>query len=474
MDDGSQADAARERSALFVATLTSFMGPFMISSVNVALPAIQAELGLNAVQLSWVSTAYLLAVAVGLLPAGKVADIRGRKRVFAAGLAVYTVGAGLAAFAGNAVVLIGLRVVQGLGAAMFVSTGMAILTSIFPPSRRGRVIGIYVAAVYVGLSMGPVIGGYLTHYLGWRSIFLIMLPLGGISLWLTFQYLKGEWYGEAGQQLDIAGCVLYGCAIMALVYGATRVPSGTGIVLVLIGIIGLVAFVLQQQRSRCPVFEVELFIANRGFAFSSYAALLNYSATFGVTFLLSLYLQYIKGMSPQSAGSVLMAQPVMMAVLSPIAGRLSDQFEPRILATTGMSLSVLGVFLFSRLQATTPVGLIVANLILLGTGFALFSSPNMSAMMGAVEKRHYGLASGLVATMRLLGQMFSMAVATVVLAMLVGREAISPANYDRFLVSVQTVFSISACLCLAGVYFSFSRGNMAGSASGDRQPTGNG
>lgn len=460
MEHSKQPDPAQERSALFVATLTSFMGPFMISSVNVALPAIQVEMQMNAVQLSWIATAYLLAVAIGLLPAGKVADIRGRKRVFAIGLAVYTVGAGLAAFAGSAAVLIGLRVVQGLGAAMFVSTGMAIITSVFPPNRRGRVIGIYVAAVYVGLSMGPYLGGYITHYLGWRSIFLLMLPLGVISLWLTLRYLKGEWYGEAGQKLDIAGCILYAFSIMAVVYGATQLPSIIGILLLLSGSIGLTVFILQQKRSRYPVFEVELFVSNKGFAYSSYAALLNYSATFGVTFLLSLYLQYIKSMSPETAGSVLMAQPVVMALLSPIAGRLSDRVEPRILATTGMAISVLGVFLFSRLEPSTPIGLIVANLILLGTGFALFSSPNMSAMMGAVEKRHYGLASGLVATMRLLGQMLSMAVATVVLALLVGREAIVPANYDRFLLSVQTVFMISATLCLAGVYFSYSRGTM--------------
>lgn len=468
MEHSRQPDQARERSALFVATLTSFMGPFMISSVNVALPAIQAELHMNAVQLSWIATAYLLAVAVGLLPAGKIADIRGRKRVFAAGLTVYTIGSGLAAFANSATVLIVLRVMQGLGAAMFVSTGMAILTSIFPPNRRGRVIGIYVAAVYVGLSMGPFVGGYITHYLGWRAIFFLMLPLGVLSLWLTLRYLKGEWHGEPGQQLDITGCVLYGFAIMSLVYGATRLPTRTGIALLVGGLIGLVVFIFQQKRSRYPVFEVELFAANKGFAYSSYAALLNYSATFGVTFLLSLYLQYIKGMSPQTAGSVLMAQPVIMALLSPMAGRLSDRVEPRILATTGMAVSVLGVFLFSRLQPSTPVGLIIANLILLGTGFALFSSPNMSAMMGAVEKRQYGLASGLVATMRLLGQMCSMAVATVVLALLVGREAIVPENYDRFLLSVQTVFVISAALCLAGVYFSFSRGSMQTSRARER------
>lgn len=468
MEHSSESDSARERSALFVATLTSFMGPFMISSVNVALPAIQRELNIDAVQLSWIATAYLLAVAVGLLPAGKIADIRGRKRVFAAGLAVYTIGSGLAAFVNSIGLLIGLRAVQGLGAAMFVSTGMAILTSIFPAARRGRVIGIYVAAVYVGLSVGPFAGGYITHYLGWRAIFLLMLPFGAVSLWLTLRYLQGEWRGEAGQKLDIVGCVLYGLSIMSLVYGASLLPTRTGAVLLAGGILGFAAFLLQQQRSSFPVFEVQLFVANKGFAYSSFAALLNYSATFGVTFLLSLYLQYLKGMSPEAAGTVLMAQPVMMALLSPLAGRLSDRVEPRILATAGMTLSVFGVFLFTRLTPSTPVSLIIGNLLLLGTGFALFSSPNMSAMMGAVERRHYGLASGLVATMRLLGQMLSMAVATVVLALLVGREAIAPANYDRFLLSVRTVFMISAGLCLVGVYFSFARGAMRGSKSRER------
>ncbi len=460
MEDSKQSDPVLERSALFVATLTSFVGPFMISSVNVALPTIQVELQLNAVQLSWIATSYLLAVAVGLVPAGKIADIRGRKRVFATGLGVYTVGATVAAFADSVTTLICLRVVQGLGAAMFVTTGMAILTSIFPPQKRGRVIGIYVAAVYVGLSVGPFVGGLMTQYLGWRSIFFLMLPLGTFSLWLTLRHLKGEWYGEQGQQLDLIGCLLYASAILALVYGASRLPSGIGVFLVTAGSVLLTCFILQQKRSRYPVFEVALFASNKVFAFSSLAALLNYSATFAVTFLVSLYLQYIKGMSPQAAGSVLMAQPVVMALLSPLAGRLSDLIEPRLLATTGMAITVVGVFLFSTLQPSTPLVLIITNLILLGIGFALFSSPNMSAIMGAVEKRHYGLASGMVATMRLLGQICSMAVATVVLALLVGREAIVPSNYERFLLSIQTVFMISAGLCFCGIYFSWFRGSV--------------
>jgi EmrB/QacA subfamily drug resistance transporter len=470
MQPNMKSNSALERSALIVATLTSFMGPFMISSVNVALPAIQADLQLDAVQLSWIATAYLLAVAIGLVPAGKIADIHGRKRIFATGLVVYTIGASLAAFANSATVLIGLRAIQGLGAAMFVTTGMAIITSIFPPNKRGKVIGIYVAAVYIGLSVGPLAGGFLTHHFGWRSIFIIMLPFGLFSLLLTLHYLKGEWVGEPGQKLDVGSCLLYASAILALVYGATRLPSTLGIVLLLSGLLLLYIFIRHQMAARFPVFDVQLFAGNKTFAYSSLAALLNYSATFAVTFLLSLYLQYLKGMSPQTAGSVLMAQPIVMAVLSPMAGRFSDRIEPRLLATAGMIITVIGVTLFSMLQPDTESYLIVANLILLGTGFALFSSPNMSAIMGAVEKRHYGLASGTVATMRLLGQMFSMAMATVVLTLIVGRQAINPENYDLFLRSIHTVFLISAVLCLSGVYFSWCRGALFQSdAPGDKR-----
>lgn len=472
MKQSSESDSALERSALIVATLTSFMGPFMISAVNVALPAIQADLQMDAVQLSWISTAYLLAVAVGLVPAGKIADIHGRKRIFATGLAIYTIGSSLAVLANSATVLIALRVLQGLGAAMFVTTGMAIITSIFPPNKRGKVIGIYVAAVYIGLSVGPFAGGLLTHYFGWRSIFLIMLPLGLISTFLTVHYLKGEWRGEPGQRLDVGGCLLYAVAILAMVYGATRLPSSLGLVLLLSGYLLMFLFIRHQLSAQFPVFDMQLFVANKTFTYSSLAALLNYSATFAVTFLLSLYLQYLKGMSPQTAGSVLMAQPIMMAVLSPLAGRLSDRIEPRLLATTGMVITVVGVLFFATLQPDTETYQVVANLILLGTGFALFSSPNMSAIMGAVEKRHYGLASGAVATMRLLGQMLSMAMATVVLSLIIGRQAITPGNYELFLRSIHIIFLISAVLCLSGVYFSWFRGTVfqAGSSASNNTP----
>ena len=454
----SKEQARVERSALIVATVTSFMGPFMLSSVNIALPAMEKDLQLNTVQLSWIATSYLLAMAVVLVPAGKLADIFGRKKLFAQGLFIYTIGSMVAVFANAFFVLIGARIIQGVGSALFVTTGMAILTSIFPPEKRGKVIGVYVAAVYIGLSVGPFVGGLLAQHLGWRSIFFIMLPMGIASLYLTLHYLKGEWYGEPGQQFDIGGGLLYAVAILSVVYGVTRIPTVIGFGLLAAGCLFFYIFIRHQLKAKFPVFEIQLFTTNKVFAFSSTAALLNYSATFAVTFLLSLYLQYVQGLSPQAAGTFLMAQPIVMAILSPLAGRLSDTIEPRLLATAGMVVTVIGVSLLTMLTSTTPLFLIFADLILLGTGFALFSSPNMSAIMGAVEKRYYGLASGTVATMRLLGQMFSMALATVVLSLIVGEQPITPEIYGAFLRSIHIVYILSAVFCLFGVYFSWFRG----------------
>jgi EmrB/QacA subfamily drug resistance transporter len=453
-------ETSEERSALFVATITSFMGPLMISAVNVALPAIQADFKAGAVGLSWIATGYLLSMAVFLVPIGKIADIVGRKKVFVAGLIINTLAATLAAFVPGLAWLIVARVFQGIGAAMFVTTGMAILTSIFPPQRRGRVIGIYVAAVYVGLSVGPFVGGLLTQHLGWRSVFALMLPLGTVTVLMTLRYLKGEWADAAHERFDVTGSVLYAGAIFLLVFGAAHLPSLNGLLMVVGGLFGLAAFVRQEQRTVYPVFDLSLFRRNHIFAFSSLAALINYSATSALTFLLSLYLQYLKGLPPQIAGVVLMSQPMVMAILSPLAGRLSDRIEPRIPATVGMAMTALGLFFFIFLKAHTPIGLIVGNLVWIGAGFALFSSPNMNAIMGSVEKKHYGIASGTVATMRLLGQLISMALATVVLSIFIGHRPIEPSVFPLFVRSVQTCFAVSALLCALGVYFSIFRGKL--------------
>jgi MFS family permease len=239
---------AQEKSALFVATLTSFMGPFVISSVNVALPAIQKEFNADAVQLSWVATSLLLATAVILVPIGRIADLYGRKRIFAWGLALFTLSSVFAGFSGSIEMLIFARVIQGAAAAMFTTTGMAILTSIFPPQKRGRVIGIYVSAVYIGLSVGPFAGGILTQHIGWRSLFFLVGPFGILSLYITLKYLKGEWADARGETFDVIGSILYGISILALVYGASKLPDLKAIYLIIIGGVCLGIFVRQELR----------------------------------------------------------------------------------------------------------------------------------------------------------------------------------------------------------------------------------
>ena len=441
-------------------TLTSFMGPFTISSVNVALPTIQAEFSADAVLLSWVPTSFLLAMAVFLVPFGKAADIYGRKKIFSWGLVLYTFSSFLAVFSFSIKMLIVMRIIQGFGSAMSVTTGMAILTSVFAPSKRGRAIGIYVSAVYIGLSVGPFAGGFLARYLGWRSIFAVVVPFGAVSIFMTIRYLKGEWADARGEKLDIRGSVLYGFSILALVYGASLLPQKAAVYLIIIGLVGLWVFIRLELNLPYPVFEVRLFKQNKLFTFSSLAALINYSATFALTFLLSLYLQYIKSIPPQYAGSILIAQPIVMALFSPLAGRLSDKVEPRLIASAGMMMTAIGLFSLVFIGAETSTVIIVLTLAFLGFGFSLFSSPNMNAIMSAVERRHFGIASGTVATMRLLGQMTSMAITMVIFAIFIGREPIAPGNYDQFLKSVRLSFLIFSSLCTIGILFSLLRGEV--------------
>jgi EmrB/QacA subfamily drug resistance transporter len=461
-----QEQEKQQQSTLLVTSVTAFMAPFMISSVNVALPAIQIEFSADAVLLGWIATSYLLATAMLLVPAGKFADIYGRKKIFINGVVVYFVGSLIAVFAPDIRWFLATRVIQGFGAAMFITTGMAILTSVFPPDKRGKVIGILVTAVYVGLATGPFAGGFMTNFLGWRSIFVFMLVLSAGSLFVSQRYLKGEWAEAGAEKFDLRGSCLYAVSIFFLVYGSTRMPGIDAGVLVTVGLAGFIFFFRQQNRAEYPVFEVSLFRENRSFLFSSLAALINYAATFAVTFQISLYLQYLKGMTPQAAGTVLMAQPLVMALFSSHAGRLSDRIEPRVIASAGMAITALGLAVFVFLGGSSPLWLITGNLVLLGLGFALFSSPNMSAIMGSVERKQYGLASGTVATMRLLGQMCSMSIATLFLSVFVGRVEIRPDNYPLFLQSMKSCFVFFVILCVIGIGFSLFRGRIN---NGNRQ-----
>jgi len=444
--------------ALTVSVLSAFVVPFMGSSVNIALPSIGREFSLDAVMLNWIATAYILSAAMLLLPFGKVADMRGRARMLISGITVMMLASLGCALAGSETVLIACRFAQGMGGAIIFGTSTAILTSVFPANERGKVLGYTVASTYFGLSCGPVLGGFLVHNLGWRSIFWVTVPLCAAAFIAALRLDRR--HEPDLKKFDFAGSLLYGISLVSLVYGFSLLPRVSGAVSVILGMAGIAGFIVLENTIPNPLLNISLFVKNRVFAFSNLSALINYSATFATGFLLSLYLQYVKGLSPQHAGMVLIFQPVVMALFSPFAGRLSDRIEPRIVSSAGMALCCTGIFLLSRIQNNTGMTFIMADLAVLGLGFALFSSPNTNAVMSSVERKDYGVASATLGTMRMVGQMLSMGVAMLVIALFVGKVKITPEYFPQFLRSVQVCFAIFAVLCFAGIFSSLVRGKL--------------
>jgi len=443
---------------LLAVSVVHFLIPFMMSAVGVALPVIGRELGASALQLGLVETTYVTSAAVFLLTMGRLGDIHGRRRIFQWGIAVFTVMGGLLSQVTSIEALIGLRFLQGMGAAMVSATGIAMVVGVFPPEERGKALGITVAAVYLGISCGPFIGGALVGTLGWRSLFYLCLLLGSVVFAVVAWKLRGEWAGAKGESFDWRGSLLYGAAILVLVGGASHLDQGGWAWAMLVaGLAGLVLFALQQMRTEYPILDMRLLRENRLFALSNLAALLNYAGTFGVTFFLSLYLQYVKGMTPRGAGTILFVQPLVQAGLSPLCGRLADRFPPERVATAGMALCALGLGVATTIRAGTSLGVLIMLLILLGTGFALFSSPNTSAIMGSVPARQYGLASGMVASMRTLGMMASMTLITVIFSVVMGDHAITPETQPAFLLSMRAALMSFCGFCILGVFFSLGR-----------------
>ncbi len=452
------ATTVSKRTTLLIASVASFLTPFLGSSVNIALPSIGEHFSMDALSLSWVTTSYYLSAAVFLVPLGRLADIKGRKKVFILGTALYTLSSLLAAAATSGLMLITLRALQGFGSAMIFGTGVAILTSVFPPEERGKALGINVMATYVGLSLGPFLGGALTQHFGWQSIFLVNAPIGLALMALTLGKLKGEWAEARGDPFDILGSAIYGLALVLIMYGISQLPAPKALWFILPGIAGFLIFIWWEGKVRSPVLNIRLFRENPAFTFPNLAALANYSATHAIIFLLSLYLQNIKGLSPQQAGLILLAQPLTQVIFSPFTGRLSDRIQPRIVASIGMAFTFVAVLLFTLLSQETSLSLIVANLSLLGLGLAFFSAPNSNAIMGAVEKRFYGVASGTLGTMRLSGQILSMGIVMLSFAVYMGRVKITPKDYLLFLRSAKMAFEIFGVLSFGGILASMAGG----------------
>jgi EmrB/QacA subfamily drug resistance transporter len=443
---------------LLVVSAVQFLTPFMMSAVGVALPAIGREFSASAVQLGLVETVYILAFSLLLLPSGRLGDIYGRKRIFTIGIVVFTLGTLLVAQAFTIESFILFRFLQGSGGAMITGTSVAILSSVFPPAKRGRAMGIIVGCVYLGLSVGPVLSGFMVTYLGWRCIFYFGVLIELLALSLTLLKLKGEWADARGERYDVIGALMYVVSLFCLIYGTLHQNDGDGYFLMMgSGALGLVLFLVYEYRSPSPILDVNLLLKNRVFALSNLATLINYASSFGISFFFSLYLQVVRGFAPQEAGMILIVQPVIQAVLSPVFGRLSDRVSPAALATAGMAVCVVGLGLASRVHGETPLPVIFFMLALMGLGIALFASPNTTTIMGSVAPRHYGIASSFLATMRTSGMLCCMTIATLMFRHFMGHQPVSLETKDAFLTSMHVSLEVFCVLSVVGVVCSMGR-----------------
>ena len=459
---------------LVITTVGAFMAPLDGSIVTIAIPSIASSMEIGLETVVWIPLAYLLLLTVLLVNVGRLADLRGRKNIYTLGFIIFTAASILCGTSSTGLQLVLFRAVQGAGAAMIASNSPAIVTDTFPSSERGKALGINAMAIYAGLMSGPVIGGVLVQSFGWRSIFYVNVPIGISVVTLVTLKLKETRTRSASEGFDLAGALMLSAFLslflVALTLGGNLGWSSAPILsmLLLSGGMFLMFLFVESKFSRHPTFELSLFTRNRLFAAANIAALLSYVAVTGVTFVLSIYLQDVRGLDPQSAGLFIITMSTAMALLSPVSGWLSDRFGSRLLSSAGMLVVTVGLFLMSRLNATSSALDIVSRLALVGVGFGLFSSPNTSAVMGSVDRGKLGLAAGTLGTMRFMGQSIGLALVGAVIAtalpprtmlqLLTDLTAHDAVARDEFVLGMGNVFLIGAVIGVLGTLASLVRG----------------
>lgn len=444
--------------------MAAFISPFMGSSLTLSVPSIASEFSAGAVSMGWIITSYLLTSTAFMVPIGRFADLYSKKKVFIAGTIVFMIFSGLSALSANIQMLIAMRLCQGVGAGMIFSTNTAIISQNFPVEIRGGLMGFSVMFTYLGLSLGPVLGGFLNHVLGWRSIMILITIYSIPMIVLSFIFIK-ETDKERNSKgipplssMDMPGCVLYVLATSAFLYGLTDFTTYTAAkVIFVISLLLLFFFVRRELKTDMPVLDLKLFTESRGFTLSNIAALLNYGASFSISYLMSIYLQSVKGMNSATAGLILITTPLVQAVLSPMAGRLSDKRSPYLLASIGMSLTCAGIVMLIFTHPDTPMAYLLAAFAVTGLGFALFSSPNTNAIMSAVKPNYYGVASSIMSTSRTVGQTASMAIVTVIVGAIVGNIALASAGTASIMSAIHVTFIVCAVLSGIGIVCSASR-----------------
>lgn len=446
--------AQTRRGALFAVTATQFAVPFMVSAVGVALPVIGEELSASAVQLGLVESGYLAAVAMMMFPCARLSDMYGRGLLFVSGVAMFTVMSLLLGMSQNIEMLIVFRVMQGLGGAAQVATGLAILTEVFPREERGRALGIAVTGVYIGLSLGPYFGGLIATHWGWRWIFFVGIPACLVALYMSFRGLDVRLLRDRTRRFDWGGFILSASGLGMMVLGSAEWEDMAGKALFAASLVLLSGFVWWERRHDSPLLDMGLFLSSRSFAYGSAVQFINYAATFGVTFLMSLYLQTVQGMTAGQAGTILVAQPLVQAALSTTAGRMADRWPPHRIATAGMAVATVGLAVAAGFDEHTAVTTVVGILMLFGTGIALFSAPNTSVIMGSVPPEHYATASAMTGGMRTTGMTVSLVCIGMFLSVFMGEHAVTVETHSMYLQAMQWALGCFAVVSGAGVVLS--------------------
>ncbi len=441
--------------------MAAFISPFMGSAMNLSVPAISSEFSAGAVSMGWIITSYLLTSTALMVPIGRFADIHSKKKVFVAGTGLFTVFSAMCAFSTSIGMLIFFRLCQGTGGGMLFSTNSAIIAENFPAEIRGRLMGFSVMFTYLGLTLGPVIGGVLNHILGWRSVMAITAVYSISMIAVAVMFIQDNGHVAADSDsasADITGCVLYAAASAAFLYGLTDFTTyDYAKVIFFCSLVLLALFVLRELKAQSPMLDLRIFTESRGFTLSNVAALLNYGASFSISYMMSIYLQSVRGMNSSVAGIILITTPLVQAAFSPLAGRLSDRHSPYVLASIGMSLTCAGIVMLIFTRADTPMPYMLTAFAVNGLGFAFFSSPNSNAIMSSVKPNRYGVASSVMSTSRTVGQTASMAVVTMIVGAVVGNIALADAGTSSIMSAIHITFTVCAVLSGIGIACSASR-----------------
>ncbi|NLI62815.1 MAG: MFS transporter [Methanosarcinaceae archaeon] len=461
MEQNKGYNELQKKMILAAVCFASFIGPFQGSMINIALPAIGDTFQINVGLYGWVSTSYLLTVATLLVPAARISDIVGRKKVFLTGITGIVATSIITPLTPNFYAFLLCQVLNGVCAACIMSTTVPIISEIFTGKERGAAFGINTAFVYMGVSFGPFIGGFVVSYLGWRSLFLMLLIPALLTAYIMYTNMKEDVFGDPNVTFDKAGTVFYAVSILTFLFGLTRIPETEGFIISFIGLVLLAGFVMFERKQKYPVFDVNLFFENRVFSRSNFASLFNYASTYAIVFFLSLYLQKVGMIEPKTAGLILLVQPLVQAIFSPYAGKLSGVISAKYLATLGMLITSFGLLLLTGLQKDLYLPYLIFTQIVLGLGIAFFAAPNTNMIMSSVSRKEQGSAGGIMATIRQIGMVFSMAVAMSSINYYIGgTENLGPDTIDPFLSSMKLTFIICMILCILGAALSWSRGNI--------------